>query len=127
MRNSRRMSGGGTYGTPGLVFVSTMEKVQGYAVEESLGLVSGNVVQSKNIFRDIMAGLKTIVGGEIKGYSEMMSEARDIALARMIENARMLGANAILSVRFTTSSISYGMSELLAYGTAVKVQRQIDI
>lgn len=101
----------------------TTETVAGYIVEESLGIVTGNVVQSKHIGRDIMAGFKSLVGGEIKGYSEMLIEARSLATERMLEEARRMGASAVVNVRYTTSSIAQGMSEILAYGTAVKLSR----
>lgn len=81
----------------------------------------GNVVQSKHIGRDLVAGLKSIVGGEIRGYTEMMTEARDIAIQRMVEQANQKGADAIVGIRFTTSSIVDGSSEILAFGTAVKL------
>ena len=87
-----------------------------------IGLVKGSVVQSKHIGRDIMAGLKTIVGGEIKGYTEMLTEARQTATDRMIEEARRLKADAILGVRFECASILQNAAELLAYGTAVKFE-----
>jgi uncharacterized protein YbjQ (UPF0145 family) len=86
-------------------------------------VVTGNVVQSKHIGRDIMAGLKSIVGGEIRGYTEMLTEARNIATDRMIEQATMLGADAIVGVRYTTSAIVDGASELLVFGTAVRFSR----
>jgi len=88
---------------------------------EVIGLVKGSVVQSKHVGRDIMAGLKTIVGGEIRGYTEMLMEARDLATNRMIEEARGLGANAILGVRYESASIMQNAAEVLAYGTAVKL------
>ena len=81
------------------------------------------MVQSKHVGRDIMAGLKTIVGGEIKGYTEMLGEARLDAQRRMENEAKRLNADAIVNIRYTTSAISQGMSELLAYGTAVKIKR----
>ena len=87
---------------------------------EAIGLVKGSVVQSKHIGRDIMAGLKTIVGGEIRGYTEMLMEARQTATERMIEEARRLNADAVLGVRFESSSIMQNAAELLAYGTAIK-------
>lgn len=89
---------------------------------EVLGLVKGAVVQSKNIGRDFMAGMKTLVGGEIKGYTEMLTEARDIALNRMQIDAESLGADAIINVRFSSSSLMQGAAEILAYGTAVKIK-----
>jgi len=86
----------------------------------TLSLVKGSVVQSKHVGRDIMAGFKTVVGGEIKGYTEMIDEAREIATKRMVEEARALGADGIVNVRFASSAIQQGMAELLACGTAVK-------
>lgn len=88
---------------------------------QALGLVKGNVVQSKNIGRDLMAGLKGMAGGEIKGYTEMMTEARQIATARMEKEAEALGANAIIGIHYTSSSVMDGTAEIIAYGTAVKV------
>ncbi len=88
-----------------------------------IGLVQGNVVRSKNIGRDFMAGLKTLVGGEIKGYTEMMSESRDIATKRMIEEAEKLEADAIVSVRYVSATVMQGASEIIAYGTAVKIKK----
>lgn len=87
---------------------------------ETLQLVKGSVVFSKNVVRDIFAGLKTIVGGEIKGYTEMLNDARQIAIQRMIEEATMIGADAIVNVRFSTSSIMANSAEIIVYGTAVK-------
>lgn len=86
-----------------------------------LGTVSGTVVQSKHIGRDLMAGLKTIVGGEVRGYTEMFEEARKTATERMRAQAEELGADAIINVRFTTSNVVQGISEILAYGTAVRL------
>lgn len=90
---------------------------------EVLGLVKGNTVQSKHIGRDIMAGFKTIVGGEIKGYTEMMTDAREKATERMVEDAKSLKADAIVNVRYTTSSVMQGMAEFLVFGTAVKFKK----
>jgi uncharacterized protein YbjQ (UPF0145 family) len=87
---------------------------------EVLGMVKGSVVRSKHVGRDIMAGLKTIVGGEIKEYTEMLTEAREIATKRMVEDAQKLGADAVLKVTYETASIMQGMAEIMAYGTAVK-------
>ena len=100
----------------------TTDTVGGKTITETLGVVKGQVVQSKHVGRDLMAGLKTIVGGEIKGYTEMMDEARAIATDRMIEEAKKLGADAIVGVRFGSSSVMEGASEMLAYGTAVKLK-----
>lgn len=85
-----------------------------------LGLVKGTVVQSKNVARDFMAGLKSVVGGEIRGYTEMMSEARDIATRRMVEEAQRMGADAVIMMQYSASAIMQNAAEILAYGTAVK-------
>ncbi len=87
---------------------------------EILGLVQGSTVQSKHVGRDIGASFKTIIGGELKGYSEMLEEARDIAKTRMINQARALGADAIIGIGFSSSAVMAGASEMLAYGTAIK-------
>lgn len=102
---------------------TTTDSLPGYKIQSVLGVVTGNVVQSKHVGRDIMAGLKGIVGGELKGYTQMMSEARDKAIQRLVEEATQLDADAVVGIRFSTSSILAGSSELLAYGTAVKLQR----
>jgi uncharacterized protein YbjQ (UPF0145 family) len=87
---------------------------------ETLGLAQGSTVQSKHIGRDIAASFKTIVGGELKGYTEMMNEARKVATARMIEQAEAMGADAIIAVRYSSSAVMDGAAEIMAYGTAVK-------
>ena len=87
---------------------------------KTLGLVKGSVVTSKNIGSDLLSGLKTIVGGEIKEYTKMLDEARDVATSRMVKNAEELGADAIVNVRFASSSIMQGSAEIIIYGTAVK-------
>lgn len=87
---------------------------------ETIGVVKGSVVQSKHMGRDIMASFKTIVGGEIKGYTQMLQEARDIAEKRMVEEAEELGADGIVNIRYTSSSLMQGSAEVIAYGTAVK-------
>ena len=89
---------------------------------ESLGLVKGTVVQSKNFGKDFMAGMKTLVGGEIVGYTEMLTEARQIATKRMVDEANALGADAILNIRFGSSAVMQGAAEVIAYGTAVKLK-----
>ncbi|SKC31320.1 hypothetical protein CZ809_00798 [Photobacterium piscicola] len=101
---------------------STIETVPGHEITAILGVVTGNVVQSKHIGRDIMAGLKTIIGGELKGYTEMFNEARSQAMTRLEEDAAALGADAVVGIRFTTSAIMDGSCELLAFGTAVTLQ-----
>ncbi|MDF0534877.1 YbjQ family protein [Shewanella yunxiaonensis] len=100
---------------------SNTQTIAGYRVTETLGVVTGNVVRSKHIGRDIMAGLKTLIGGEIVGYTEMLAEAREEAMLRMLAQAENLHADAVVNVRFTTSAIAQGMSEMMAYGTAVKL------
>lgn len=87
---------------------------------ETMGLVQGAMVQSKNVGRDFAASFKGLVGGEIKGYTEMMNEARNMAVQRMVEDAQRLGADAVVNVRFGTSSVVQGAAEVIAYGTAVK-------
>ncbi len=89
---------------------------------EALGLVKGTVVQSKNFGRDFMAGMKTLVGGEIKSYTEMLNEARQIATKRMVDEATALGADAIVGVRFGSSAVMQGAAEVIAFGTAVKIK-----
>ena len=87
---------------------------------ETLGMVKGTIVQSKNFGRDFMAGLKTLVGGEIAGYTEMLNEARQIATKRMVDEATALGADAVVGVRYGSSAVMQGAAEVVAYGTAVK-------
>lgn len=101
---------------------STTHEVIGKKVISHIGYVKGSTVRSKNIGRDFAAGLKTLVGGEIKGYTEMMNEARQIAVGRMVEEAEALGANAIVGFRLQTSAVMQGASEIIAYGTAVIVE-----
>jgi len=102
--------------------VFTVENLPGIKIERVLGLVKGEVVQSKHVGKDIMAGLKTIVGGEITGYTEMMREARQIATDRMVKEAENMGANAIIGVRYGSSEAMQGACEMLAYGTAVVIK-----
>ena len=103
-----------------MIVVNT-ETVAGSTIVQTLGLVQGNTVRAKHVGRDIMAGLKNIVGGELKGYTELLIEARRQAVERMMAQAQELGANAVVNVRFSTSSITSGAAELYAYGTAVIV------
>ena len=100
----------------------TTEAVEGRKIEEVLGLVRGNTIRARHIGRDIMAGLRNIVGGEIKEYTRMLSQARDQAIERMVKEAKSLGANAVVGVRFTTSQTMSGAAETLAYGTAVRLK-----
>ena len=88
---------------------------------EALGMVKGTIVQTKNIGRDFMAGMKTIVGGEISGYTEMLNEARQIAVKRMVDEAKELGADAVIGVKYSSSQVMTGAAEIIAYGTAVKI------
>ena len=99
--------------------LSTTETIPGHTIEKSIGLVEGSTVRSKNVGRDLMASLKNFVGGELKGYTELLEESRKEATNRMIAKAKKKGANAILNVRYTTSNIAPGASEILVYGTAV--------
>ncbi|MBL4853449.1 MAG: YbjQ family protein [Robiginitomaculum sp.] len=101
--------------------ITNLETLPGRTIVKHLGMVQGNTVRAKHVGRDIMAGLKNIVGGELTGYTELLTESREESVSRMIEEARALGANAILNVRFSTSSVSAGASELYVYGTAVVV------
>jgi len=101
------------------MLLSNLEIVPGQRIVKHLGLVQGSTVRSKHLGRDIMAGLKNFVGGELKGYTELLQEARQEATERMIKQAQAAGANAVLNIRFSTSSITQGAAEMLAYGTAV--------
>lgn len=101
---------------------SNTETIPGKEIVQFYGVVSGSTVRAKHIGRDLMASLKNIVGGELKGYTELLQEARVDALRRMSEQAESLGANAVVNVRFSTSSIAQGAAELFAYGTAVRVE-----
>ncbi|MEJ2639564.1 MAG: YbjQ family protein [Desulfosarcinaceae bacterium] len=102
------------------MILTNIETIPGKAIVEHFGLVSGSTIRAKHIGRDFMASLKNLVGGELKGYTQLMSESRRQATERMISQARQLGANAIINVRYSTSSVAQGAAELYAYGTAVK-------
>jgi len=104
------------------LMVSNLEMVPGRRVRTHLGMVQGSTVRSKHVGRDLLAGLKNIVGGELKGYTELMQEARDEATERMIAQAQSIGANAVLNVRYQATSITMGAAEILAYGTAVVLE-----
>ncbi len=104
------------------MFITNIEEIPGKTIVESHGVVSGSTVRAKHAGRDIMAGFKNIVGGELKGYTELLSEAREEAYKRMQAQAEQLGANAIVNVRFSTSSVTAGASEIYIYGTAVTVR-----
>ncbi|ESK57501.1 YbjQ family protein [Acinetobacter tjernbergiae] len=104
------------------MLLSSLESVPGHTILRQLDVVHGSTVRSKHVGRDLMAGLKNIVGGELTGYTELLEESRQEATQRMIDKAHSLGANAIVGIRFSTSNIAQGASELFVYGTAVVVQ-----
>jgi uncharacterized protein YbjQ (UPF0145 family) len=104
------------------MIVSNLEVLPGQRVVKHLGLAQGSTVRAKHAGKDFLSGLKNIVGGELKAYTELMKEARDEAVKRMVDEARSMGANAVLNVRFTTTSITMGAAEILAYGSAVQVE-----
>lgn len=105
-----------------MLIISSINEIPGKKIKKNLGLVRGNTVRTRNVFRDIGAGFKNIVGGEIKSYTEMLTQARDEALNRMINGAVDKSADAVVGVRFMTSAIMGGAAEILAYGTAVKLE-----
>lgn len=98
----------------------SIEHIPGQEIE-ALGLVKGTIVQTKNLGKDFMAGMKTLVGGEIVGYTEMLTEARQLATKRMVDEAEALGADAIIGIRFGSSSLMQGAAEVVVYGTAVRI------
>lgn len=104
-----------------MLFVTT-ETVPGKEIVETLGIVRGSTVRARNIGRDMFAGLKNLVGGEISEYTQLLAEAREQALKRMLMDAQRLGAHAVVNVRFNTSQVTQGAAEMLAYGTAVKLR-----
>ncbi|MBE1300893.1 MAG: heavy metal-binding domain-containing protein [Alteromonadaceae bacterium] len=104
------------------MILTNIETVPGKSIVECYGVVSGSTVRAKHAGRDIMAGLKNLVGGELVGYTELLSESRDEAIERTQQQARSMGANAIVNVRFSTSSVAAGASEIYVYGTAVTVE-----
>jgi uncharacterized protein YbjQ (UPF0145 family) len=104
-----------------MIIVNT-EEIKGREIKEVLGLVRGNTIRARHIGNDIMAGLRNIIGGEVKEYTQMISEAREDALSRMIAEAEKLNADAVVNIRFTTSQVMGGAAEILAYGTAVKLK-----
>lgn len=103
------------------MFLSNVETIPGKSIVEFYGVVTGSTVRAKHIGRDLMASLKNLVGGELRGYTELLQESREEAIQRMIQQAESLGANAVVNIRFSTSSIAQGAAELFAYGTAVRV------
>ncbi|MBI3041890.1 MAG: YbjQ family protein [Betaproteobacteria bacterium] len=104
------------------MLLSNLEMVPGRRVAKHLGLVQGSTVRAKHVGKDIFAGLKNIVGGELKAYTELLQESRDEATQRMVKQAEAAGANAVLNVRYATSSITAGAAEIFAYGTAVVLE-----
>jgi uncharacterized protein YbjQ (UPF0145 family) len=104
------------------MLISTTEQIEGKKIVKHLGLVKGNTIRARHIGRDIIAGLRNIVGGEITAYTKMMAESREQSIDRMIEDAQNLGANAIVGMKFATSMVMQSASEILAYGTAVVVE-----
>jgi uncharacterized protein YbjQ (UPF0145 family) len=107
---------------PSDITLSNIEHFPGYVITRHLGLVQGSTVRAKHVGRDLMAGLKNIVGGELKGYTELLNESRQEALNRMSKQARAVGANAVINIRFSTANIAAGAAEILAYGTAVVIE-----
>lgn len=106
------------------MLTTTQDNFADYEIVETLELVKGNTIRARHVGKDILAGLRTLIGGEITEYTKMLAESREQALDRMIANAEKIGANGIVCVRFTTSSVMAGSAELLAYGTAVKVRKK---
>jgi uncharacterized protein YbjQ (UPF0145 family) len=106
-----------------MIYTSTPD-VPGRDIEEILGVVTGSVVQSKHVGKDIWAAFRTIIGGEIKSYTELLMQARQTAIGRLVQEALKLNADGVVNLRFTTSSIMGGAAEVLAYGTAVKLKRR---
>ena len=104
-----------------MIITTTME-IPGHRLVRTLGLVRGNTIRARHVGRDIMAVLRNIAGGEVTEYTKMLAEAREQALDRMIEEAQMLGANAIVGIRFQTSMVMAGAAEMLCYGTAVIIE-----
>lgn len=101
-----------------------IDYIPGFEITDTLGIVKGEVVQSKNIGKDFMAGMKTIVGGEISNYTEMISSARKIATKRMVDEATNLGADAVINIRYGSSAVMNGAAEIIVYGTAVKTKEK---
>ncbi len=104
------------------MIISNLETLPGKTIVRHLGMVQGNTVRAKHVGRDLMAGIKNVFGGELHGYTELLTESREEAADRMVEQAASMGANAVLNVRFSTSSVAAGAAELFVYGTAVVVE-----
>lgn len=116
-----RSQAGAVTGFRASILVCTADEVPGREVEAVIGLVRGNTIRARHVGTDILAGLRNLVGGEIREYTKLMAESREQAIDRMLEQAQDLGANAVVGVRFTTSVVMGGAAELLAYGTAVRL------
>jgi uncharacterized protein YbjQ (UPF0145 family) len=104
------------------MIIATTETIANHEIEETLGVVKGETIRARWFGRDIAAGLRQVVGGEIKSYTDMMMKAREEAIERMVEEAKKLGADAVIGVRFSTAMVMQGASEVMAYGTAVKLK-----
>lgn len=104
------------------MILTNVSTVPGKKIVEHFGIVQGSTVRAKHIGRDFMAGLKNLVGGELKGYTELLQDSREEAMNRMTEQARQMGANAVVNIRFATSSVAQGAAELFVYGTAIRVE-----
>lgn len=107
------------------MLLTTQNQFSEYEITQTLGLVKGNTVRARHVGKDMMAAFRNIVGGEVDEYTKLLSESREQAIDRMIVNAKMLGADGIVGIRFTTSSIMQAASEILAYGTAVKLKKKV--
>ncbi len=105
------------------MIISTADRLDGYRVVEVVGLVRGATIRARHVGRDVMAGLRNLAGGEVREYTKMLAEAREQAIDRLVEEAEAVGANAVIGFRFQTSMIMRGAAEMLAYGTAVRVEK----
>jgi uncharacterized protein YbjQ (UPF0145 family) len=106
------------------MLITTQDEFADYEILETLGMVKGNTIRARHVGKDILAGLRTLVGGEITEYTKMLAESREQALDRMISHAESMGADGVVCMRFTTSAVMAGSAELLAYGTAVKLRKK---
>ena len=106
------------------MFITTQDEFAEYQIVETLGIAKGNTIRARHVGKDIMAGLRTLVGGEITEYTKMLAESREQAIDRMIDDAKGMGAHGIVCMRFVTSPVMQGAAELLAYGTAVKLRKK---
>ncbi len=106
------------------MLITTLEHVDGYKIKEVKGIVSAGTVLARHLGKDIVASLRNLIGGEIKEYTEVMAQAREKALERLQEKAKQIGANAVLGIRFTTSAIAQNAAEVMAYGTAVVIEKE---